>query len=82
MWICCTENEDLATIACVNSVNTANQHASYVTAMLEIDPYSAHGIEWLKSSREIIFNLQHNNNEERNGYEYTANIRSKYSTES
>ena len=67
--IYCAENEALATIAYVNSINTANQYVSYITVILDIDPYSVHGTEWLKSAREIIYNLKHNTDNELHGYD-------------
>ena len=74
--ICCTENEDLATMPYVNSVKAANQYASYVTVILDIDPYSVNGTEWLKSSLEITHNLKHNTDDELNGYDLCMQARS------
>merc|ERR1712151_108555 len=51
-------NEILATIAYVNSINTANSYVSYMTVVLDIDPYSVHGTEWLTSARELLSNLK------------------------
>jgi len=60
-------NEPLATIAYVNSIYTANPYVSYFTVVLDMDPYSVQGTEWLISSRNIIDELK--SNHELEGYD-------------